>query len=132
MEAIGSPENLELAAYVYDFLARSAEQLWRAHKQATGLRHQRDRMTYLAGVMSGFAQKLDGQARAHKADGLVWVPEAQLREYTRKRHPSLRTVSHAGHRRREAFEQGQAAGRSVHLHRGISHSQGGAPKLLKG
>jgi hypothetical protein len=132
MEAIGSSENLELAAYVYDFLQRSGEQLWRAHKQAQGIRHERDRMTYLAGVMSGFAQKLDNQARAHKADGLVWVPEARLREYTRQRHPYLRTVSHAGHRQRGAFEQGQAAGRNVLLHRGISHSQGGAPKLLKG
>ncbi|HEX6243479.1 MAG TPA: DUF2786 domain-containing protein, partial [Polyangiales bacterium] len=108
-------------------------QLWRAHKQAQGIQNDRERMTYLAGVMSGFAQKLEGQARAHKADGLVWVAEAQLREYTRKRHPSLRTVSHAGHRQRGAFEQGQAAGRGVQLHRGISHSHGsGGPKLLKG
>lgn len=132
MEAIGSAENLELAAYVYDFLVRTGEQLWRAHKQAHGLRHDRDRMTYLAGVMSGFAQKLETQARAHKADGLVWQPEAPLRAYTRKRHPSLRTVSHAGHRQRGAFEQGQAAGRDVQLHRGISQSGGGSPKLLKG
>jgi Protein of unknown function (DUF2786)/SprT-like family len=132
MEAIGSPENLELAAYVYDFLVRSGEQLWSAHKQREGVRHDRDRMTYLAGVMSGFAQKLENQARAHKADGLVWVPEVQLREYTKKRHPYLRTVSHAGAKRRGAFEQGQAAGRSVLLHRGITESQGGAQKLLKG
>jgi len=131
MEAIGSPENLALAAYVYDFLVRSGEQLWSAHKQREGLRHDRDRMTYLAGVMSGFAQKLENQARAHKADGLVWIPEAQLREYTRKRHPYLRTVSHAGPRRRGAFEQGQAAGRNVLLHRGITESRGGKPKLLK-
>jgi predicted SprT family Zn-dependent metalloprotease len=132
MEAIGSSENLELAAYVYDFLRRSGEELWRAHKQAEGIRHERDRMTYLAGVMSGFAQKLHSQAQAHKADGLVWLPEARLREYTRKRHPYLRTVAHAGHRRSGAFEQGQAAGRSVLLHRGITQSQGGPPKLLKG
>jgi hypothetical protein len=132
MEAIGSAENLALAEYVYDFLVRSAEQLWRAHKATQNVRGERDRMTYFAGVMSGFAQKLQDQARAHKADGLVWMPGAALREYTRKRHPYLRTVSHAGHRKSDAFAEGQAAGRNVLLHRGITQSGGGPTRLLKG
>jgi len=132
MEAIGTPENLEIADYVYDFLVRSAERLWRAHKQSEGIRKNADRMAYLAGVMSGFAQKLEIQARAHKADGLVWVPHARLTEYTRKRHPSLRTVSHSGHRRGEAFAHGQKAGREVLLHRGMVRGGQGETRLLKG
>jgi predicted SprT family Zn-dependent metalloprotease len=133
MEAIGSPENLELAAYVYDFLARTAERLWEAHKKARGIRKNADRLTYYAGVMSGFAQKLSEQARAHKAEGLVWVPHPELHVYTRKRHPYLRTVRHQGPRRREAFQQGQQAGRGVVSHRGITQRGAhGEPKLLRG
>jgi predicted SprT family Zn-dependent metalloprotease len=132
MEAIGSPENLEIAAYVYDFLAQAAERSWRAHKLENGLASDRDRLVYYAGVMSGFAQKLSLQARAHKADGLVWVPHARLTEYTRKRHPYLRTVSHGGQRRGEAFAHGQRAGREVLLHRGISRGGSAETKLLKG
>lgn len=135
MEAIGTPENLEIADYVYDFLARTGERLWRAHKQLTGVSKDADRMAYLAGVMSGFAQKLELQARAHKADGLVWVPHARLTEYTRKRHPSLRTVSHTGQRRGDAFAHGQRAGRDVLLHRGVNagaHERSGGTRLLKG
>lgn len=120
LEAIGTPENLELAAYVYDFLARSAEHLWSEHKREHGISENRDRLTYFAGVMSGFAQKLELQARAHKADGLVWVPHEQLRQYTRKRHPYLRTVKHQGHRRGDAFSEGQRAGRDVVLHKGVT------------
>jgi hypothetical protein len=131
MEAIGSPENLEIAAYVYDFLERAAERLWRAHKQQQALAGDRDRLVYYAGVMSGFAQKLSVQARAHRADGLVWVPHARLTEYTRKRHPYLRTISHVGQRRGDAFAQGQRAGRDVLLHRGMTHGASGATKLLK-
>jgi len=89
-------------------------------------------MSYFAGVMSGFAQKLSVQARAHKADGLVWTPHEKLSAYTRKRHPYLRTVSHAGQRRGSAFEQGEQAGRSVLLHRGINRGSSGEVRLLKG
>ncbi len=133
MEAIGSRENLDLAAYVYDFLTRTAERLWRVHKAAHCIRGDTDRRTYLAGVMSGFAQKLAEQARADKAQGLVWVPHAGLRAYTKKRHPYLRTVSHRGHRRRDVFAHGQRAGREVVLHKGVSsRAGGGETKLLRG
>jgi predicted SprT family Zn-dependent metalloprotease len=133
MEAIGSHENLELAAYVYEFLARTAEKLWLAHKKAEGITKNADRLPYYAGVMSGFAQKLDQQARAHRSDGLVWVPHQKLTEYTRKRHPYLRTVKHQGHRRGDAFQEGQRAGRDVVLHRGITERTGGSDKrLLRG
>jgi Protein of unknown function (DUF2786)/SprT-like family len=132
MEAIGSAENLEIAAYVYDFLEQAAERLWRAHKLQQKLAGDRDRLVYYAGVMSGFAQKLSAQARAHKADGLVWVPQARLTEFTRKRHPYLRTISHAGRRRGDAFAQGQRAGRDVLLHRGITRGGSGHTRLLKG
>jgi predicted SprT family Zn-dependent metalloprotease len=134
MEAIGTRENLDLAAYVYDFLARTAERLWESHKAEQGLRGNADRRTYCAGVMSGFADKLASQARAHKAEGLVWVPLAELNHYTRKRHPYLRTIAHQGHRRRDAFAHGQRAGRELVLHKGVrsSSSQGGETKLLRG
>ncbi len=131
MEAIGSPENLELSAYVYDFLSRTAERLWLEHKRALGLTQNRERMTFLAGVMSGFAHKLDEQARAHRAEGLVWVPHAALHAYTKKRHPHVRTVAHQGHRRGDAFSHGQKAGRELVLHRGLTHRGSGETRLLR-
>jgi hypothetical protein len=132
MEAIGNRENLDLAAYVYDFLRRTAERLWSAHKLAHKIAGNSDRRAYFAGVMSGFAQKLAEQARAHKAEGLVWVPHAELASYTRKRHPYLRTISHRGHGRRDVFAHGQKAGREVVLHKGITSRGHGETKLLRG
>jgi hypothetical protein len=133
MEAIGSRENLDLAAYVYDFLVRTGERLWQAHRSAHAIRGNADRRAYLAGVMSGFAQKLAQQAKAHKAQGLVWVPHAELAQYTRKRHPYLRTISHRGHAQRDVFAHGQKAGRELVLHKGVSSRSGaGETKLLRG
>jgi hypothetical protein len=132
MEAIGTRENLDLAAYVYDFLSRTAERLWDAHKVARAIRGNGDRRTYYAGVMSGFAQKLATQQRSHEQQGLVWVPHAALQRYARKRHPYLRTISHRGHGRRDAFQHGQQAGRELVLHRGFSRGASGETKLLRG
>jgi len=133
MEAIGSRENLDLAAYVYDFLVRTGERLWSTHKRAHAIAGNTDRRAYLAGVMSGFAQKLALQAKAHKAEGLVWVPHAELASYTKKRHPYLRTISHRGHRQRDVFAHGQKAGRELVLHKGVtSRSGSGETKLLRG
>ena len=132
LEAIGSAENLDMAEYAYEFLARTAERLWEEHKAAHGVEGNRDRLTYYAGVMSGFAQKLGVQAKEHRAHGLVWVPQAALNGYTRKRHPYLRTVSHQGHRKGDAFSHGQKAGRELVLHRGISRGPSGERKLLRG
>jgi hypothetical protein len=132
LEAIGSPENLDLAGYVYSFLSQSAERSWSEHKRNEGLRGNRERLTYLAGVISGFAESLERQARAHRADGLVWVPHARLGEYTRQRHPRLRTVSHQGHRRGDTFAEGQKAGRDVVLRRGMTQGPSGQTRLLKG
>jgi hypothetical protein len=132
MEAIGSPENLELAAYVYDFLRGTAERLWLVHQRENGVTNNRDRQPYYAGVMSGFAQKLEQEAKRHRAEGLVWVPHARLNEYTRQRHPHLRTIHHQGHRRRDAFQHGQKAGRDVVLHRGITGKSSNERRLLRG
>ncbi|MDB4990001.1 MAG: hypothetical protein JWN04_5179 [Myxococcaceae bacterium] len=132
MEAIGTRENLDLAAYVYDFLVRTAERLWAQHRSERGIGNAA-RRAYLAGVMSGFAQKLALQAKAHKAQGLVWIPHAELKQYTRKRHPYLRTISHRGHSQRDVFAHGQKAGRELVLHKGVTaRSSGGETKLLRG
>jgi predicted SprT family Zn-dependent metalloprotease len=132
LEAIGTPENLALASYVHAFLCATAERCWAEHRRAQGLRGNRDRLVFYAGVMSGFAESLERQAKVHRKDGLVYVPHAQLDVYTRKRHPRLRTVSHQGSRRGDAFAEGQRAGRGVVLQRGIKAGPSGDVRLLKG
>src|SRR5205085_8890006 len=59
LEVCGTDANLEMASYVHDFLERSGERLWAEHKRASGVRGDRDRRSYLAGVMRGFYEKLE-------------------------------------------------------------------------
>ena len=114
LEVSGTPENLEMAAYVHAFLTATAERLWEEHASRRGA-PRAERRTYLSGVMTGFAEKLDRQARQHQQEGLVWLKDADLVTYHRARHPYVRHVRYAGSRRTDAWTEGKAAGRSIVL-----------------
>lgn len=136
LEICGSLENLELAAYVHDFLHGAGERLWREHKQRTGLRLDRDRRTYVAGVMLGFAERLATQAEAQRVEGLVWRGDADLDGFFRRRHPHIRRVYQKGQPRTEARQEGRRAGRELVLHKPLrapsaqGPSRGSAPLAL--
>jgi hypothetical protein len=104
---------------VHQFLTHTAERLWREYRREKGIVSNRDRRTYLAGVMTGFSDKLDGERKRHQAEGLVWVGDADLTRYWRRRHPYVRTVRYAGLAGNEARSDGRAAGRRLVLHRPI-------------
>lgn len=130
LEAVGTPGNLEIAAYVHDHLLHTAEALWRSHKAASGIRGDRDRRTFLAGVVAGFSAKLDREARVSAEQGLVWVEDADLGRHFRRRHPRLRTTSFGGGRKRAAFGDGHSAGEQIVLRRGVTAAAESSGRLL--
>jgi hypothetical protein len=132
LEICGTHANLEMASYVYAFLMRTAESLWSAHKKARGLRGNRDRRTYVAGVMAGFDEKLSAQRDVTRSEGLVWVKDADLGRFYRTRHPRIQNVRYAGSTRSEAHADGRAAGRRIVLHKPVGEGSSGGVRLLPG
>lgn len=133
LEVCGAPVNLEMASYVYDFLMRTAQRLWDDYRRARGIRSQRDRRTYVAGVMAGFKEKLDRQRKAHQVAGLVWVGDADLSRYLKRRHPHIRWTHYRGSAGSDAHADGRAAGRDLTLHRPVTAgTSGGGPQRLLG
>jgi hypothetical protein len=132
LEICGTKANLAIAEYVHGFLHATAERLWSMHKRATGIAGDRDRRTYLAGVMAGFADKLARQESQSRSEGLVWVRDGDLATYFRRRHPYVRHVRHTGQRRTEAFAHGREAGRRIVLHKPVQASAESRGKLLPG
>jgi predicted SprT family Zn-dependent metalloprotease len=130
LELCGTPENLAMAEYVHAYLTETAEQLWSEHRQSTELGSNRDRRIYLAGVMTGFAEKLSRQATTHREQGLVWVADADLKDYFRRRHPHVRHVRYTGHRKNDAYARGRDAGRRIVLRKGITSSPAASKGLL--
>lgn len=132
LEVCGDAANLEMASYVYDFLSHAGERLWREHKRARGIRGDRDRRTFIAGVMAGFYAKLCDQRRESKKEGLVWLGDAELRRYYRARHPYIQRARYSGNRRNEAHAEGRQAGQRLVLHRPVGEGPSGGPRRLLG
>jgi len=132
-EIAGTPANVEMAAHVWAFLLATADRLWQANKRDTRVRSGRDRLSYQAGVVNGFREKLRAQRTELKSastGALVWTGDRGLDAFYRARHPRIE------HRRRRvrydgAHAAGREAGRKVVLHRPVeTGSSGGGPRLL--
>jgi hypothetical protein len=119
LEICGTPVNLEIAAHTHAFLSHTAERLWAQWRRAHGIGN-RDRRAYLAGVMTGFREKLDTQKKQQQQAGLVWVGDGELGRYWRRRHPHVRWTRHTGVERNHAHDAGRAAGRNIVLHRAVT------------
>jgi Protein of unknown function (DUF2786)/SprT-like family len=131
LEICGRLENLEMAEYVYAFLLQTSARLWEEHKKSLGMRQNRDRRAYVAGVMAGFRQELELQSRRNAKEGLVWVGDPEVGDYFQRRHPRVRWTRHVSSRGSSAHEHGVAAGRRIVLHRGMKTGPSGPVRLLK-
>ncbi len=132
LEVCGARANLATAQYVHGFLHDTAERLWREHKASRGIGSDRERRAFLAGVMTGFADKLTRQSAESRSEGLVWVRDGDLETYFRRRHPHVRHVRHSGQRRSNAWVDGRAAGQRIILHRPIDAATSSRGRLLVG
>jgi hypothetical protein len=132
LEVCGTKPNVEMAEYVHAFLTQGAERLWKQHKLARDISHDRDRRKFHAGVMSGFYKKLDSERAPRALEGLVWSGDAQLQAHFKTRYPKTTTSHYSSSSGTEAHSAGRAAGQNLVLHRGIQQGSSNASKLLGG
>lgn len=133
LEACGTRTNLEIAAYAHDFLVQTGAQLWRAHKRAEGIVGNRERQSFLHGVMAGFHEKLSAEASKQRETGLVWSGDPELAAYFRRRHPHVRNVGGRAQLVGEAFASGRDAGTRIVFSRAVRGEHSGrSPRLLPG
>jgi len=133
LEICGTEANLLMAEHVHAFLSATAMRLWTEYARSTGRSSNRDRQAFLAGVMRGFETKLEAQSKQFQEQGLVWVPNAELDGYLRRRYPRIQTVRRGGARRNEAYSEGHRAGQEIVLSRPVESGPSDArPKALRG
>jgi hypothetical protein len=129
LEVCGTKENVELAEYVHGFLVHTAEMLWREHRARQGLRGNRDRRKYIAGVMAGFHSKLSKERGSDQARGLLWLGDDKLKAFFRRRYPHVRSVSYGTSGGTHAYGEGHREGERIVLRKGVS-SRGDGGRLL--
>lgn len=128
-EISGTPENVDMAEYAYAFVKRAAERAWQARPEISG----RLKSRFLSGVMMGFLEKLDAQAKScEQEEGLVWSGDPALRDWFERRYPRLvkgRKVTVAAD---EAWASGHEAGKEIVLHKGVGAGPDGADPRASG
>lgn len=121
LQIYGTSTNLEMAAYVYDYLNGVLGGLWQGYKRAQGLRGNRERQRYYVGVLEGFYNKLRQQDAEVDQEGvLVWHGDARLHAYFRYHNPRVRTTCGGGGRASAAYRDGLEDGRQVTIHRPVA------------
>ncbi len=132
LEICGTPENVDLADYGYHELLRSAHELWRKHQRSQGIASDRERRSYVEGVLTGYGDKLREQRTACESrHELVWVGDPGLAAFYRARHPRVRSESYSVYST-GAFAAGVEAGTGLRLTRAIREHGGDAGRLLPG
>ena len=119
LEISGTPENLEMAGYVHDYVLNVSAGLWREHRRSA--KAPGTKLQYLAGLVRGFRQKLDAQSRElAKEHGLIWTGDPALQEYYRYCNPRIASISSGGVSRSAGFQRGVADGKRLTIRRGVT------------
>ncbi len=132
LEISGTPENLEMAAWVHGFLLQTGERLWAEHKRRQGIRGDVERRRYLAGVVYGFGEQLREQAVRNQQEGLIWLGDAGLQDFYETLHPQIRSVKGPRIRATSAWQEGKQAGRGIVLHKPVTATAQRGGKRITG
>ncbi|ODS30046.1 MAG: SprT-like family protein [Candidatus Scalindua rubra] len=131
LEIYGTPENVEMAEYVYDYLQNISELLWEEHKRQKKINGNRHRRAFIYGLLNGFYNKLDGRVIEHQSKKLVWKGDPRLKEFYRRRNPRLvRSSSRYSRSCKDTYNSGISRGKNLVIHKGIQGKGKGGTKLL--
>lgn len=93
LEISGTPQNVDIAEYVHDFIRSFIDARWREYNSTRRLTHHR-KTDFAVGIVEGFREKLEAQHRRKKsrenAHALVEIRDPKLASYMAHRYPNTR------------------------------------------
>lgn len=126
LEISGTPSQLEIAQYVYVFLLRELEDLWRYHRARNpGVKGQKLKRDFQIGVLKGLIEKLDAQdtpAASSRTD-LILQKQQKLDLFLKQRYPQMRSGRRMTYRKSDAFQAGKEQGKQLDIHKGIQNKK---------
>ena len=131
LEIYGTPQNIEMAEYVHDYLHHISEKLWYNYKQQKKISGDKHRRTYIYGLLNGFYQKLETTEVRNETKSLIWIGDSQLKGYFFRKNPKIhrRTSRYSGSCQ-EAYHSGLTCGKRLVIHRGVTTRHSGKIYLL--
>jgi hypothetical protein len=143
IELLGTIENVHIAEYVYYFLMNQMEVLWKAYQGKAGGRTVRNKRSYRLGVLKGFHDKLNRQARERThgyesghgnlktVSAMICAEDRSLQAFMKTRFPRLSTFRTRGtNLDYRTFQAGLSDGERLTIQKGVQHRDGYQGRLL--
>jgi hypothetical protein len=127
LEISGTRRNVQMAAYVHDFVSRFIDARWRDYNRGRGLGARR-KTDFAVGIIQGFADRLAADRHRMTEAGTllpVHVADPDLDAYMGHIHPRTRQISHGAARRDPSvMADGERLGRNLVIAEGLPEAQG--------
>ncbi len=131
LEIAGTAVNVDLAEYVWEFVGRQGDRLWRDWRAEAGPQRPYARLQYLDGLVDGVARRLaEDRPPADEGRAMVWTGDPRLEEWFARRHPRVRRRRWRGAGVGPARAAGVQAGGELQIHRPVEAGGGGGGGLL--
>lgn len=132
---LGSPTNIRIARFVYDFLSRKFPELWDAYKFETGAKVGA-KQSYYMGLHKGLAEQFAAtRTKCESSTGLTVIKDPKLDEFMRDIFKNLSEAAGQSAppiRDREAMNDGVAHGRELRINRGVESHTAERGRLIGG
>jgi predicted SprT family Zn-dependent metalloprotease len=133
LEISGTAEDVDLAAYVYDFVIGFINSQWQIYSRGSSPRSQR-KIDFAVGVLAGFRGKLDSQKkrliRTEATYALIEREDPHLVAYMAYKHPRTTRVHHKPIMQdSKTLSDGIEIGRKLVVFRGITEKKHGTQRL---
>jgi hypothetical protein len=129
----GTPENISIASYVYDFIMRYIENRWLDYN-CHNLLNRYQKTDFASGIIKGFASKLKSGSKIEPRTwgALIKVDDPLLKKYTQHRYPRTISISRKGSSCcANILKDGINIGKNLIISKGITKS-GTAGRFLIG
>ena len=126
LEISGTAQNVQMAAYVHDFVNHFIEREWKSYNRKKGLTRYR-KTDFAIGIIEGFRSKLAAEARADEKEpessALVKMEDPQLIQYMSHRYPHTTSMRRAPLRTNaEVLKDGIQIGKRLVISQGITET----------
>lgn len=135
LEVMGTPANLEIAQYIYDYLMHELEYLWlQLRRKDPTIKGRSLKRDFQYGVIRGLQDKLameeaaQAEIRPAASTELLQIKHARLDAFSQQRHPHRRASRKSYFRKTDAFYSGLEEGRKLEINRGLNKKK---QKLLQ-
>jgi hypothetical protein len=133
LEISGTARDVDLAAYVYDFVLGFIESQWRIYSRG-GSHRRRRKIDFAVGVVAGFHEKLNSQKKhliqTESTYALMEREDPCLKNFMAYKHPRTARVHHKPMLPdRGVLTDGIEIGRKLVVFRGIAEKKHGMERL---